>query len=155
MGCCGGDNPIPNTPSNEPQPGDILVQALWTGNRQERGRHTGRLYPRASYPKILYVAPEDAIKSPELWAKVTSAEAVRDGGQVLLPRYQTGEVKPQSGNWTRAADAIFGGGRAPVNGQAAPMVSPTTAETVNHYKPMINERGKADVLKAAQERVRK
>lgn len=67
MGCCGQDDSKPALPVGEKQPGDVLVMALWQGNRGEVGRVTGRHYPRISMPRTAWVDPRDASASPNLW----------------------------------------------------------------------------------------
>lgn len=66
MGCCGDDNKVV-MPIGQKQPGDVLVMALWHGNRTEYGRVTGRNYPRVSMPKTAWIDPRDAKQNPELW----------------------------------------------------------------------------------------
>lgn len=151
--CCGDPSDIPNKPSNEQQPGDVLLQALWQGNRFERGKATGRIYPYASYPLTFYGSPEDAAKSPHLFARVTSAESVRAGGEALMPRYQNKNAMPavEVFSWERGADAVLGGDMP----MPATNVPQPSQETKNYYQPMVNERPKADVLQAAQRAVKK
>lgn len=81
MSCCGGGNtaPIPDTPQGDQQPGDVLAMAVWAGNRQERGRVTGRLYPRAGNNKLVWVAKLDLEARPDLW------RAVADEPETELP----------------------------------------------------------------------
>ncbi len=73
-GGCGGSPygtpEIENLPIGEAQPGDVLAQALWAGNRQERGRMTGRLYPRASNGKHLWLDARDIDAAPHLFSRV-------------------------------------------------------------------------------------
>lgn len=131
MGCCGDSTPGPVGPDNEPLEGDVLAQAQWQGNRQERGRATGRLYPRTSFPKMLYVAEADVHAAPMHWKRVNSTVQASNG-IVLQPQY-----KPV-GNWQDVASAIFGGGQ------------PAPQATMTEYKPHTTGRKKADVVKAAQ-----
>lgn len=67
-GDCGTPN-IDLPPVGDPQPGDVLAFATWAGNRQERGRATGRLYARSGNGKEMYVAPADIDASPQLWRR--------------------------------------------------------------------------------------
>lgn len=67
MGCCGGVDPGPMEPSEAGLPGDILVQASWSGNRQEIGVVSGRLYPRTGNFKQVWVDARDAKARPDLW----------------------------------------------------------------------------------------
>jgi hypothetical protein len=71
MACCGDSEPMDSGPINEPLPGDVEAMATWMGNRQERGRATGRLYPRAGNGKIMFVNPKDIEASPQLWTRTT------------------------------------------------------------------------------------
>ncbi len=66
--CCGGY--VVQEPIGEKQHGDVLALALWAGNREERGRQSGRRYPRMSYPKTTWLLQEDVNASPELWQTV-------------------------------------------------------------------------------------
>lgn len=74
-GSCGGSPyAMPDVellPIGEQQPGDVLAQALWSGNRQERGRVTGRLYPRTSVNgSRVWVAPRDIDGAPDKWTRI-------------------------------------------------------------------------------------
>ena len=66
MGCCGDNPQIEQVPA-EGLPGDVLAIATWMGNRRERGRMTGRLYPRTGNGAQVYVDPRDAQAAPQLW----------------------------------------------------------------------------------------
>lgn len=68
MGCCGDDSAAPLS-AGERQEGDVLVQAMWHGNRIERGRVTGRHY-RGGWQKQLWVNEADADAMPELFQRV-------------------------------------------------------------------------------------
>jgi hypothetical protein len=140
MGCCGDSSQHPTTPTNEPQDGDILAQALWHGNRTERGRATGRLYPRTSFPKMLYVNEGDVNAAPHLWKRIMTPMQAANG-VVLHPAYKS------TGNWTdiaqSVANAMFGAG-AP----AQPVSNPI------EYKSNTSGRKKSDVIKSAQEWVK-
>lgn len=72
MGCCGGSNPGSIEPQEGGLAGDILVMAMWSGNRQEIGRASGRLYERTSRPKTLMVDPRDAAATPHLFQPVAA-----------------------------------------------------------------------------------
>lgn len=68
---CGGDTPTPTTPpAGEKQLNDVLAQATWGGNRQERGRVTGRLYPRTGNGKQVWVDARDVDAMPHLFRRV-------------------------------------------------------------------------------------
>lgn len=133
MGCCGDSTPHPTTPENEPEDGDILAQALWHGNRKERGRITGRLYPRTSTPKLMYVNPADVAASPMLWRAVT-APVTASNGIVLQPQYTP------VADWQSVVGALYGGGN-----------TPTAPGTPIEYKPPVAGRSKAQTVKQAQE----
>lgn len=71
---CGDCGEIPddvrNAPSNAPLPGDVLAETLWAGNRQERGRASGRLYPRTGNSRRLWIDPRDIDAAPHLFSRV-------------------------------------------------------------------------------------
>lgn len=129
MGCCGDYN-LPTSPGNDPQPGWVLVQALWAGNRQEWGRVTGILYPRSGNLKTLYIDPRDAEAMPDKYRVVQSGQAAN--GVVLQPQYQ-----PRN-DWQHVANAVFGG--AQPNAPQQPASSPI------EYKPLANQNSKQDIL---------
>lgn len=132
MGCCGDNTPGPIGPTNEPQPGDVLAQAQWHGNRVERGRVTGRLYARTSYPKTMYVAYDDVRAAPQHWKQINDV-AQATNGVVLQPGYT-----PER-SWQDTMDSVFGGGSAPA--QASQPIE---------YRPNTTGRSKKDVLAKAQ-----
>lgn len=137
MGCCGDNTQHPITPTNEPQEGDILAQALWNGNRIERGRATGRLYPRTSFPKLMYVNPQDVDAAPHLWKRQTDPMQASNG-VILQPAY-----KPDTGvPWQQTANAIFGGGTP------QPVSQPIV------YNMNVPGRKKSDTVKDIQEWVK-
>lgn len=132
MGCCGDNTQNPITPGNEPQEGYILVQAQWHGNRVQRGFASGQLYPRTSYPYLMYIDPRDADVSPTLWKRHTSPQAMSNG-VILQPQY-----KPVQ-NWQDVVSAVYGGGQ--------PVQAPSASV---QYKRNVPGRSKADTLKKAQ-----
>ena len=138
MGCCGDTQQGPTGPDNEPQAGDVLAQSQWHGNRQERGRVTGRIYPRTSFPKLMYVSASDVDAAPQHWKRVTSPTQAANG-VILQPSYAAQSNTP----WQDTANAIFGGGTP-----AQPVSNPI------EYKPNVTGRKKADVIKSAQEWVK-
>lgn len=140
MGCC-GDTPVQTKPDGEKHDGDVMAMALWAGNRQERGRVTGRIYPRASRPKIVYVDPLDVSASPNLWQKVSAMPSSQP--PVLMPQYQQQSPLAQPGDWRTAGNAAFGGGQP----QTAPQ-QPVSQDW--QYKPVSNTREIADKLKIGQ-----
>jgi hypothetical protein len=76
MACCGKTDKGDDAPMGQRQPGDVLAAALWGGNRKERGRATGRRYPRTGNGKQVWVAPADINASPSLWQAVPHVERV-------------------------------------------------------------------------------
>lgn len=70
VACCNGTGPMNNTVQGEPQPGDVLAQALYAHNHTARGRSTGRLYAYASYPDLLWVDPQDIEAGPNMFQRV-------------------------------------------------------------------------------------
>lgn len=90
MSCCGGGTPDTglDIPIGERQPGDVLAMALWAGNLQERGRITGRLYPRSGNNKQMWVAPQDIGARPDLWRVVEpEIETAQPDGLNLIADY--------------------------------------------------------------------
>lgn len=133
MGCCGDKTQHDLKPENEPQDGDVLAQAQWSGNMQRRGLASGRLYKRTSYPKLLYIDPRDIAAAPHHWKEVSTPMQAANG-VVLQPQYKS------TGDWQSTANAIFGGGTQP-----QPVQAPV------EYKKHVSGRSKADTIKAAQE----
>ena len=107
MGCCGDSTPTPLTPENEPLPGDVLAQALWQGNARRLGLTTSRLYPRTSFPNILYVSPQDIAAAPHHWKAITEPLQA-SSGVILQPQYAA-----NTQDWRQTMYAIFGGGPTP------------------------------------------
>lgn len=134
MGCCGDAVPD-NKPQGERQDGDVLAQAQWAGNRKERGRATGRIYPYASFPKVVYVDPLDIAISPNLWKKVSAVPQSQN--IILQPGY--GAKTP---DWRSAGEAAFGGGQ--------PRAAQQSVSQDWEYKPVSNDREIADKLKIGQ-----
>lgn len=136
MGCCGNNDQHPLTPENEPESGDVLAQAQWHGNRRQLGHASGRLYPRTSYPKLLYVHPEDVKNAPHFWKAVQSPMQASNG-VILQPQYA---AQSSAMDWKDTVNAIFGGGQAP-----QPPSKPI------EYKPNTPGLKKGDTLKKAAE----
>lgn len=67
MSCCGEYNPHDDPAVGDRADGDVLAVALWGGNRKERGRISGRLYPRAGNGAHMWVYASDIEASPHLW----------------------------------------------------------------------------------------
>jgi len=86
MACCGDSSPMNSNPDGEPEPGDVLAQAMYPGNRRERGRVTGRLYPRTAYPKQLWMAAEDI--------DFDNQQAAKRGQPPLFRRVETAPPPP-------------------------------------------------------------
>ena len=78
-GDCGDSPNIDLPPVGEKQIGDVLAFATWAGNRQERGRATGRLYARSGNGKQMYVASADIDASPHLWRRVETTPTFTPG----------------------------------------------------------------------------
>lgn len=66
MACCGQDELLDRGVGGEQQPGDVMAQTLWSGNRRERGIVTGRFY-EGGWGAQVWVSPEDAIRAPHLF----------------------------------------------------------------------------------------
>jgi len=74
MGCCGENSNVDTSiPLGAKQEGDVLAVALWSGNRSEYGRVTGRRYPRMSYPRVTWIDPRDLRARTELWEQVSES----------------------------------------------------------------------------------
>ena len=107
MGCCGPDVEVV-LPPNEKQPGDILVEANWAGNRPFVGPATGRHYGvRVGNFRPIWIAKEDVDATPHYWRKPSQQETQRI---VMQPQYvaQAPEM-----DWKQTADVLFGGGPTP------------------------------------------
>lgn len=73
VACCNGSGPIDNGVQGQPEgAGDVLAQALYAHNHTARGRATGRLYPYACYPDLLWVDPRDVEAGPNMFSLVQS-----------------------------------------------------------------------------------
>jgi len=138
MGCCGDNTPVDNSPQGEKFDGDVLAQAQWNGNDRKRGLSTGRLYARASFPKVLYVDPLDVAAAPHMWKKVSAIPT--NTPPMLQPGYQAGTP-----GWQGAAALAFGGGQQ----QAAQPQQGGQGIDWN-YQPVENTRTTNDILKIAQ-----
>ena len=73
VGCC-GDVTVNTPPSGDRQEGDVLAVAIYSGNRRELGRSTGRLYPRVGNGARLWMDAKDIAASPTLWRAVSEPE---------------------------------------------------------------------------------
>jgi hypothetical protein len=89
MGCCGQADIVQKTPEGEKQPGDILVQALWSGNHVKRGLATGRRYPRMSFPRTTWIAQADARADARNW-KIVETAPIQPNGQPKTKRNGVG-----------------------------------------------------------------
>lgn len=133
MGCCGADYSTP-APLNDKQPGDVLVEANWAGNRPFIGPITGRHYGvRVGNFRAFWIAKEDVEATPGYWRQTTQQTTQR---VALQPQYAA--QAPQM-DWQKASDAIFGSGQ--VTQPPAPV----------EYKPHVAGRSKANVVAKAQE----
>lgn len=127
-GCGASYNPdMPTLPANQPFEGGALATALWAGNRQERGRITGTLYPRSGNGKQLYVYERDIDAAPHLFARVVELPPPVTESDLEAWRAFTGEFH-----------AAFGS-KAPVVQQPAPAsvqrgeVAPDVAQVLRLY----------------------
>jgi hypothetical protein len=59
MGCCGGSARVNYAIVGEKQEGDVLATPTWFGNRSFTGTVSGRVYPRASRGRGVWVDPRD------------------------------------------------------------------------------------------------
>jgi hypothetical protein len=91
VGCCGNDVAETTQPVGDRQPGDVLAQAQWGGNRSVMGLVTGRHYPRTSRPKTCYVDPRDVDASPNLWRQITEVDTVTTQTQTEIQRRVVGD----------------------------------------------------------------
>lgn len=131
MSDCGGcgsggnsDMPINNSPLGAPQEGDILAIALWGGNHQKWGRVSGRLYPRSSYPKTLWVDPRDVEAMPAEFRRADEAPPM----PIPAPPPVRLEAQQRELNGANEVAAFMAGGLTP---QANTVVAMPTAEVVN------------------------
>lgn len=85
MACC-GENADTLGPINDEMPGAVLVQALWAGNRQQRGAVTGTLYPRAGNGALMWVDARDVAHSPHWWQQVV--ETPKPPERVRISEFQ-------------------------------------------------------------------
>lgn len=69
MACCGDKQQVSHPPSGDNFDGAILAQAMWSGNRVQRGLATGMLYPRSGNGKLMHVHYSDVDASPNLWQR--------------------------------------------------------------------------------------
>lgn len=108
MTCCGNNVDIDVPTVGDQQPGDVEAMSLWLGNRQERGKATGRLYPRTGNGKRVWVDPRDVAARPDLW-RVTEDEDYPDALEVIGGVFGDGrrvsaEVLPKSTRTRPQAD---------------------------------------------------
>lgn len=103
---CGENVQFDTPPAGEQQAGDVLAEALWMGNRSERGRATGRIYPRTGNHKTLWIAPEDVQARPDLF-RVVQADLppiiTEDGFAAFRNQYRDAMGIRQAGR-VRATD---------------------------------------------------
>jgi hypothetical protein len=116
MGCCGGQDEIDySIPVGEKQPGDVLAEAVWRGNRPEYGRATGRRYPRMSAPKRTWVAPADIIARPDHWKQVIEP-TITD----VQPQHQPRQQPPRYQGIEGLAQAMDDAGILSIKQDVAP-----------------------------------
>lgn len=63
---CTGQGKGQQAPANQPQEGDILVEALYAPTKQS-GPVSGRVYPRTGNRRRMYVDPRDMLARPNWW----------------------------------------------------------------------------------------
>lgn len=127
MGCCGVNTDAPIT-MNEKQPGDILVEANWAGNRPFVGPATGRHYGvRVGNFRAFWIAKEDIDATPHYWRQPTQQSVQQT---FLQPQYA---AQSQDIPWQQTMEAVFGGGK------------PQASKPIE-YKPNTPGLKKADVL---------
>lgn len=105
MGCC-SDQVIQarqTLPGGEP--GDVLVRAMWGGNRQVLGPVSGRLYPRSGNGRLMMVDPADAQARPDLWQPVepSPTRKERPAGPPMLGNLEVQRVD----DFDALVDALF------------------------------------------------
>ena len=84
--CCGKSENLDQSPLGQRQAGDVLAAALWGGNRTERGRATGRRYPRTGNGKQVWVDPRDVAAASHLWQEEPSIkQAANNSGELQRP----------------------------------------------------------------------
>lgn len=128
MGCCGEPDSTPLVPGNQQEPGDVLVQPTWVGNRAIYGAATNRFYgTRVGGNKPLWVALADLNAMPDLFKRYEPVQPV-----------QTVVLQPAFATWKQAGEAAFGGGQ----------VQPVSRDF--EYQPVVNNRETAAKLKIAQ-----
>lgn len=99
MACCGETQPDEG-PLDGGHPDGVLAQAIWMGNRIERGRVTGFMYPRIGNGHTTIVHPADIDARPDLWRRVELAPAldVDEGADVrFFESAADGAVAPLQG----------------------------------------------------------
>lgn len=109
MSCCG--DTAPETPLPEGNPGDVIVQAIWGGNRVQRGPVTGRMYERTGNGKMTKVDPRDQQARPDLWKLVSRepiivqrpAAVVQQPIQVNIPATANGVGEVAAALWNTPA----------------------------------------------------
>lgn len=72
--CCGDIGKAMPAPANEPQAGDILVEALYAPAKM-MGPVSRRVYPRTGNRRRLYVDPRDVAARPDWWQPVPELAA--------------------------------------------------------------------------------
>lgn len=92
MGCC-GDEVGQQPPPNEPADGDVLVRAMWEGNRKFSSRFSTRSYPRTGNGKLVWVDPRDVAKIPDLVLVDVDDPDLTDEIRAVLE--QRGQFAPQ------------------------------------------------------------
>lgn len=90
--CCGDPQPGDLIAIGEHLDGDVMAEALWAGNRPQRGRASGRVYRTGNW-KVTWIDPRDAEVDPHLWSVVRETNTAPDFDYSSFADYaaQTGD----------------------------------------------------------------
>lgn len=143
-GGCGGTNLVlPDQPVNEQQPGMVLAKAVYDGNRRERGRITGTLYPRTGNGKQVWVYPEDAHAEPTKFQIVRPSLPTAPSAPprpTIVPKLPILVPEPESVQPLHGAAEVAGyvnENSAPVD--QTPQALPVAAEIVGEVAPNVSK----------------
>jgi hypothetical protein len=137
LGCCNNPNKTKYPPAGTKMENDVLVMALWNGNKRFSGPVTGRPYPRVARPKKLWMDIRDArarpkdfrilppkdkpkkvnrrqapvkLKRPRTFADMIHASGMldyRDENPVFVPSLVAAEIKPDYEKVNEIAQRIY------------------------------------------------
>ncbi len=130
MACCGNNDTQLNTAEGDRQPGDVLAQTLWMGNRPARGIASGRHYGRTGNGKLLWMDPRDIEAQPHLFRRVENADGVPEqlnaprSSPPALPQFMREQARkiPVAHGIDQIGAAIFG--------------TRVASQKPQHYRPM-------------------